>query len=256
MNTVILIAAHKKVQLPNKEGYLPVLVGADKNYRADIDYQPDNDGNNISSKNPNYNELTAVYWAWKNLSADAIGLVHYRRFFFSSRPYSIENVIDINRINKLLETNDVILPKIRHYYIENNENHYIHAHEQEPLELTRKIINRNYPDYELAFEKVMKKTSAHMFNMFVMKKEAFNSYCTFVFSVLEELENQLDISMYSPQEQRVYGYIAELLMDVWINSNDITYTELPWGQIGPSKFFNKAIAMVMRKIGIKTKTHF
>ena len=82
MKIKILVAAHKKFPMPEVEGYLPVLVGAKKNYKPDIPYQRDDEGENISEKNPNYNELTAIYWAWKNLKdVDAVGLVHYRRLF-------------------------------------------------------------------------------------------------------------------------------------------------------------------------------
>lgn len=112
MKIEILVAAHKEFPMPKKEGYLPVLVGAVKNYKPGISYQRDDDGENISSKNPNYNELTAVYWAWKNLKdVDAIGLVHYRRLLFEKRPYSLDNVISIEKVNQLLQKYDVILPK-------------------------------------------------------------------------------------------------------------------------------------------------
>lgn len=214
-------------------------------------------GENISFKNPNYNELTAIYWAWKNLKdVDAVGLVHYRRLFFDTKPHSLDNVLSKTRIDNLLSKYDVILPTKRNYYIETNYSHYIHAHHREPLDETRNIIVKDYPNYLPAFDKVMKKTKAHMFNMFIMRKDAFQSYCQFIFGVLNKLETKIDISDYSIQEKRVYGYISELLMDVWLETNAYSYVEVPWGQIGGKNNIKKAISLVKRKIGIKTKTHF
>lgn len=257
MKTVIMVAAHKQFPMPKKDGYMPVLVGAVRNYRPEINYQRDDDGENISVKNPNYNELTAVYWAWKNLKdVDAVGLVHYRRFFFDSKPYSLENVTSIKKVNQLLQKYDVILPKKRNYYIETNYSHYIHAHHKEPLDRTREVIAKEYPQYLSSFDKVMRKREAHMFNMFVMRKDAFNSYCCFMFSILSRVENQIDISEYSVQEARVFGYISELLMDVWLDTNSFTYVEVPWGQIGGKNTLKKGFSLIKRKIGIKTKTHF
>ena len=258
MKTKILVAAHKKFPMPTKKGYRPILVGAQRNFTQGMEYQRDDEGINISSKNPYYNELTAIYWAWKNLKdVDAIGLVHYRRLFFESKPYNLDNVLDITNINNLLESYDVLLPRQRNYYIETNYSHYIHAHHQEPLDKTREIIRNYYPNYLKEFDKVMHKRSAHMFNMFVMRKDSFDSYCAFVFGVLRRLEDQIDISNYSTQEQRVYGYISELLMDVWLYTTRQNYNDINWGQIGPKKTVKKAIVFVNRKLGIGNRqTHF
>lgn len=258
MKIEILVAAHKKFPMPEVEGYLPILVGAKKNYKPDISYQRDDEGKNISAKNPNYNELTAIYWAWKNLkNVDAIGLVHYRRLFFEKKPYNLNNVIGVEKVQKLLQEYDVLLPKKRNYYIETNYSHYIHAHHKEPLDKTREIIKKTYPAYLKAFDKVMKSKKAHMFSMFIMKSRAFDSYCTFIFGILSKLENEIDISDYSVQEARVFGYISELLMDVWLYTTNESYKEIPWGQIGSKHLVKKAISFVNRKFGIgKRQTHF
>lgn len=83
MTIKLLIAAHRQCDVPADSIYLPVHVG--KTLHPDVvlnGYQPDNEGKNISDKNPYYSELSAVYWAWKNMKSDYVGLVHYRRFFF------------------------------------------------------------------------------------------------------------------------------------------------------------------------------
>ncbi|GHV98485.1 multidrug MFS transporter [Lactobacillus nasalidis] len=244
--------------MPADPVYLPVLVGAVKNYKPGIAYQRDDEGENISAKNPFYNELTGIYWAWKNLKdVDAVGLVHYRRYFYVKKPFTLENVAKEADYVKLLEKHDVILPTKRNYYIESNYDHYVHAHPAEPLDKTREILAKDYPDYLPAFDMMMKRRSAHMFNMFVMKKAQFDAYCEFIFGVLNKLEAQIDISGYSVQDQRVYGYISERLMDVWLYTTKPDYTEMTWGQLGGEKKLTKGINLIKRKLGIgKKQTHF
>lgn len=255
-----MVAAHKEFQMPqNKELYFPILVGAIYNYKKGINYQRDDEGTNISKKNPNYNELTAIYWAWKNLkNVDAIGLVHYRRYFIKGWHFSnLDNVIDEEDVAKLLSKYDVILPKKRHYYIETIYSHYVHSHHKEPLDETRRIIIKLYPSYLSSFDKVMSRRSAHMFNMFIMKKDYFDEYCEWLFNILGDVENSIDINGYSEQEKRVFGYLSEMLMDVWIEKNNIKFIENKWGMLGSQHLISKGCFFVLRKFGIKkNKTHF
>ncbi len=76
-DNTIIVATHKKYQMPEDKLYLPIHVGAEG--KESIGFNGDNPGKNISSKNPFFCELTGLYWAWKNLKSDYIGLVHYRR---------------------------------------------------------------------------------------------------------------------------------------------------------------------------------
>ena len=84
MDIKILVAVHKPYWMPADDVYLPLHVG--KSGKEDIGFAGDDTGENISHKNANYCELTGLYWAWKNLAADYIGLCHYRRYFTHSNP--------------------------------------------------------------------------------------------------------------------------------------------------------------------------
>ena len=118
----ILIATHKQYFVPNDSVYFPLHVGKDSNHN-ETEFQPDNTGDNISSKNPKFCELTGLYWAWKNLKADYIGLVHYRRYFkldksiCRSEEKKFQHVLTTKQVEGLLEKADIILPKKRRYFI-------------------------------------------------------------------------------------------------------------------------------------------
>lgn len=226
----IIVATHKKYQMPTEKMYIPLQVGREG--KESLGYQEDNTGENISEKNPYFCELTGLYWAWKNLDAEYIGLVHYRRYFTSVKrvPKKEEEkfkyILSENDAQKILENVDIILPKKREYYIENLYSHYEHTMYIEPLDETRKIIEEKYPEYLGEFDKLHKRTSAHMFNMFIMKKEILNDYCTWLFDILFELEKRIDVTKYDAFHARFFGRVSELLLDVWINKNGLKYEEV------------------------------
>ena len=206
----------------------------------------------ISKKNPNYCELTAIYWARNNLSSDAIGLVHYRRHFSAKRPSlfckdKFPFILKSTEVEPLLEQYDLILPKKRNYFIETNYSQYIHAHPIESIKKTRELIKLHYPDYLDSFDRVMHHTKAHRFNMFIMKQELFHSYCDWLFSILFHLEEILDISSYDAYNQRIFGFISERLLDVYIEKHKLTYKELPFMFMESENWLKKGSAFLIRK---------
>ncbi len=229
-NIKIIVATHKKYQMPKDEIYLPIQVGAEgKEYMG---YQRDDNGDNISSKNPYFCELTGLYWAWKNLDADYIGLAHYRRHFTLKKhvPKDENEKFDIilskNEIEEKLKKLDILLPKKRNYIIESVYSHYKHTMYIQPLDETGKIIQEKFPKYYKEFENLKKVTTLHAFNMFIMKKEYLNRYCEWLFEILFELEKRIDVMQYDNFHARFFGRISERLLDVWIKTNKLKYEEI------------------------------
>lgn len=72
--------------------------------------------------------------------------------------------------------------------------------------MTRAIIARKCPEYLPAYDLYMSKTHGHHFNMFVMKKELLQHYCTWLFDILFELERELDMTGYTVNDRRVFGF--------------------------------------------------
>ena len=167
VNIKILVATHKKYWMPNDTCYLPVQVGREG--KADLGYTGDNTGNNISEKNSSFCELTGIYWAWKNLNADYVGLCHYRRYFSNkihSSNLEIKQKAILNNADYecLLSRYDCLLPIKRNYYIETVRSQYEHAHNKRDLDECEKILAQKYPDYRDAFTKIMDQKQLHIYN--------------------------------------------------------------------------------------------
>ncbi len=250
-NIQLLVATHKKYQMPTDELYFPIHVGAEG--KESIGYQKDNEGENISLKNPYFCELTGLYWAWKNMNTDYIGLVHYRRYFtlsnkhFKTEKEKFQNVLTFLETQELLKECDIILPKKRKYYIETLYSHYRHTMFIEPLDVTGDIIREKYPEYEKEFEQLKKRTSGHMFNMCIMKKEILDDYCKWLFDILFELEKRIDYSSYDSFQARFFGRVSERLLDVYIRTNHLSYREVRVMDMQNINWFKKGSSFLKAK---------
>lgn len=218
----IYIVTHKAIAKPlpyiKKKGYHYIGVGPNKH---DINVElTDDTGDNISEKNKNFCELTVQYWIWKNSKEDIVGLVHYRRFFYN--PYTSlfrYHYLSAGKIKHLLKKYDVIVPKPSEIEGENVHNVYEQfcwAHNQRDIDEVGKIISEKYPQYVPAFEQLKQKDHYCLCNMMITSKKIYDDYSSFLFSVLFELEKRIDISSYDSYQQRVFGFLSERLLNVYL----------------------------------------
>lgn len=248
MDIKIIVATHKAYRFPTDAMYFPVHAGKALHPELDLGFPGDDTGENISTKNPNYCELTCLYWAFQNLQAEYVGLAHYRRHFArAGLGNKWQRVLTQKQLEALLQKAPVVLPKKRNYYIETNYQQYIHAHHKEDLELTEAILREDYSQYLPAYEKSMASTKGHRFNMFVMRQDLFQNYCHWLFDILFKLEARLDISEYSSYDARVFGFVAERLLDVWLETNQIAYAEAPVCNMENQHWGKKIIGFLKRK---------
>lgn len=248
---------HKPYPIPHSDLYLPIHVGAAVHPDVLPNIQGDDTGDNISTLNPYFCELTALYWLWKNNNSSYKGLVHYRRYFATQHFYKLhsrkrfERTIEQPELEQMLKKHPVILPKKRHYLIETIYSHYAHTMYAQQLDVTLDVLRDIAPEYVTSWNSLMKKHSAHIFNMLIMDREHFDAYCEWLFPILFELTIRLDPAQYNAFHARYPGRISEMLLNVWIMRNHIHVEQLPtmfterinWWKKGTSflkaKFFKK-----------------
>ena len=240
-NVKLLICYHKPATLFKDEIFTPIHVGranarkkatpGDKNYQWMLDNMiGDDTGENISERNGCYNEMTSLYWAWKNYdklgNPDYIGLMHYRRHFVFREDekivYNIENfdeesyLREINyspeKVYNMLEGCDFIthIGKVINVY-----NHYIENHRQEDLDLAVDIMLEKYPEYKEITKEYFAGDYSNFCNMFIMNKKLFFQYCEWIFDILEEFEKRVDVSekRFFISERLTGIFIAKLMAD-------------------------------------------
>lgn len=252
----IVIATHKQYDFPQDECYLPIHVG--RVLGEDIGIQGDNVGVNISSKNPYYCELTGLYWAWRNLSYDFVGLAHYRRHFcIVETKDKFNSILTMAQVIDLISNNEIILPKKRKYYITNIYQHYARCHAKEHLDAVEVIIKKEYPSYHESYKKVINKRSAFMFNMFIMRKDILDEYCSWLFDILEKLEHSIEYKTLSDFDKRLFGRVSERLFNVWLENfkkrhPEVRVKEINFLYFGNVNYYSK-ITGFLKAIFLKKK---
>lgn len=224
----IFVATHKKFNLPegiNKNIYLPIQVGTSND---DLGYLREDNLDNISHKNSNFCELTILYYIWKNIDADIVGLVHYRRYLYKKEKFkrigflyipwkSTYRLFSKDDIENILSKYDIIIPKAN--YLQEDKNirlQYGRTHHIEDWDITREVIKEIYPDYLDSFDNIANGNFFYGCNMFISKKTTITPYFKWLFDILFEVEKRVDISNYSDYQKRIFGFLSERLFTVWI----------------------------------------
>lgn len=220
---------HKQGKTFTDPNYYTIQLNAFKNEDLGFQYK-DNTGDNISHKNLTYVDLTGVYWIWKNVhDCEYKGNVHYCRFFTSEN----DEIMTSDEMVQLLQGTDAIVCTFARlegrtvYQIFND----FHGHEN--MDSCREAIQDTCPEYLQDFDDVVVNGEySSLYNMLVAKSEIFDSYCEWLFSVLFELEerlqklNRLDFTE-DDYQRKVFGFIGERLLLVWLKHNNINYKEIP-----------------------------
>lgn len=221
MNVKIYTMTHKLFLKPDDPVYIPLHVG--RELSQDLGYMGDNTGEHISDLNPYYGELTGLYWIWKNeTEADIIGICHYRRFFMNEDG----SFMGATDYEAALADYDVIISDLVSSGGTNREN-FGKAHNPRDMEAVGKAIKRLYPeDYE-AFCRVMDDDKCCYGNLMVARKEIFDAYCEWLFNVLVEAseEEEFEMERYDVYHQRVFGFISEVLLYVWVVARGFRFKE-------------------------------
>lgn len=246
MDLKIIVATHKKYWMPDDSAFLPIQLGA-AYADEDLGYQRDDEGENISLKRPHFSELTALYWAWKNLKVDYLGLCQYRRYFayseFESEQQGTQkDILSREDFENILQTYEIILPTWRSFGKLTVLQQYTDCHHVEDLKKTRNIISQLCPEYIMAFDNVMQMHGIHTCNMFVTRKSTADEYCAWLFPILFELERQVDFSDYDEYQQRVCGYMAERLFNVWLFKRDLKIYSTSIVLLGQSYWDDKRLS--------------
>lgn len=214
----IYIVTHKDACNWQDQSYKAIQVGhALSDYDIDGVKIFDDTGDNISAKNKSYCELTGLYWIWKNdtsLDNNTVGIVHYRRYFGYKKKMSPKE------IQKRLLTNDIILSKNVHLP-GSVKYDYCMFHYAKDFEVLRQVLSERAPDYIKDFDYFFKGHYIRPYNMMICKKSLLNEYCAWLFDILFEVENRIDISHYDSKQRRIFGYLAERLLNVWVIHNKL-----------------------------------
>ena len=223
IDCVDYVITHKPYHIDESDMYRKLCVGG----YTEPGKLSDSTGNNIAEYNDRINELTGLYWIWKNTNSDYVGLSHYRRFFNDNgKRLTEERASDIlcSHGYDIILANMVLLP----WSISDNI----------AMAVTKKLSDKAYfafldvirekqPEYADDFTKVFIENKMYVCNLFVTSREIMDEYCRWLFSFLLEATDRIDVSGLITREKRVAGYYAEVLWTLWARQQKLKVYEMP-----------------------------
>lgn len=239
-DVVVFVANHRLAPFALHYPYRPLLVGAfrtdgaeglDGDLGAPLEgwsLDCDADGGGISQMNASYCELTGLWWIWKAYGGKGVvGLMHYRRLLGTEDGQGALRPLTVSEIADALDGYDCLVAK-KEYFKYPIAHDYNLCHQLEDLEALRAALQEEPSRYMRAFYKVMDSNSLHPYNILVARREMFDRYCSWLFGVLRRVEGLVDpFAGRDPMQVRVFGFLAERLLNIWLEANGLAANEFP-----------------------------
>ena len=233
----VYVVTHKDAKLSALPDGYRIIHAGHAVAKQDFGYAGDDTGDNISRLNLYVNEITALYWIWKNTSHAIVGLNHYRRFFTAANDpaFAVEKILSRAAAEEILRGCDMIVAAGDFFTLTQRElktlicgddlNGFVEK-------IFREHISRKQPDYLAAFDRVTNSRAEFMYEMFITRRKVFDAYCEWLFSfivdVTDEVLARTNIAQIdNPRKYRVVGLIAERLLTVWLMKNRLRLKGLP-----------------------------
>lgn len=230
-----LVCYHKDTPRLNNGVFRSIHVGRALSSAPLDETIGDDVGDNISNKNRNFCELTAIYWMLKNVDAEYYGLFHYRRLLnFSGLDRGDFHVLSTKTQNQfgwtkagaraICEKFDVVTgPRWNVHPIDvptlpmSNYDFYCREHKKSDIDITLDVVRERSQEVYPFVSAYMQSMTCFYGNVFVMRGDLFRRYADWLFDILLEVERRTDISGYDAYQSRVYGFLAERLMGAFID---------------------------------------
>jgi Domain of unknown function (DUF4422) len=201
----------------------------------------DNSGDNIAAKNLYYRELTGLYWIWKNVDAEVVGFCHYRRFFSPLMTPLNKPIIQVSKeeAQKILLADSAgtilqgdlafadAIVAMRYVFNVSLEQQFFHHHGTEFWNLSLESLQNVYPEEGNAARTYFRQTNSfYGYNMVITKKQTLDTYCDWMFPVLEDVEKNLRRQGEGKFPQ-LFGHMGERLFCWWLYSRGVPVVERP-----------------------------
>ena len=217
----IFVCCHKPCTPRHDDVYTPFNHGRKISpYKGQMDDMIGDDvGDNISEKQPFLNEHVATYWIWKNVhDVEYVGLCHYRR-------YLDYNFTKDNTDQLFADGTDVIMNR-KGFYPKTRWCGLIPFIQIEDFLLVWGAVKKIHPDYLPTLLQYLNGFYSYNYNLIVCRKDLFDRFAEWMFSIFDEVEKYYKPSGYS-NSKRALAYIAEVLTAVYFIHNQCKIKEMP-----------------------------
>lgn len=173
----------------------------------------DNVGENISEKNKQFCELTALYWIWKNAKDDIVGLVHYRRHFIL--PENWKQIMSKEQVDVILPVPLYVHPSLEANY----RNRHVGTNWDNMLEYFENERPAEFDGLNIFFKESGLYSPC---NMIIARKDVFDELCQWLFPVLMYVVDKGG-TLEDSYQNRYPGFISERLITYFFEKNRDKY---------------------------------